>query len=99
MWMWSGGIWMLSSVSLVMRFHASVGYPWTLNLFAAFATFWLEREIRYYQARCAPLFENLGEASYSIYLTHFNSAAILRALPVYAALSSGALWFASMLFC
>ena len=98
-WIWRGVTWMLSSLSLVMRFHASVGYPWTLNLFAAFSALWLEREIRYYQARRAPWFEDLGEASYSIYLTHFSSAAILRLLPVYAVMASGAIWFSSVLLC
>jgi peptidoglycan/LPS O-acetylase OafA/YrhL len=98
-WIWRGGTWMLSSLSCVMRFHTPIGYPWTLNLFAVFATRWLEREIRYYDAARNPLFEKLGEASYSLYLTHFISAAILRALPVYAGIAAGAVWFWSMLCC
>jgi peptidoglycan/LPS O-acetylase OafA/YrhL len=98
-WIWRGGTWMLSSLALVMRFHGSIGYPWTLNLFAAFATLWLEREIRYYQSRRAPLLENLGDASYSIYLTHFSSFAILRALPGYAAMGSVGVWSSSALLC
>ena len=96
--MWRSGTWMLSILALILRFHASIGYAWTLNLFAAFSVVWLEREIRYYAARPAPLFENLGEASY-LYLTHFISAAILLAVPGYAALNSQSAWVATMLFC
>jgi peptidoglycan/LPS O-acetylase OafA/YrhL len=98
-WMWRGVTWMLSSLSCILRFHTPIGYPWTLNLFAVFATLWLEREIRFYNAGRNPLFEKLGEASYSLYLTHFSSTAILHALPVAAAKAPGAKWFASMLLC
>jgi peptidoglycan/LPS O-acetylase OafA/YrhL len=98
-WMWRCATWTISVLSLVLRFHAGIGYPWTLNLFAAFSTLWIEREIRFYNACRKPLFEKLGEASYSIYLTHFSSAAIVRALPVYASMTAGAAWFGSMLCC
>jgi peptidoglycan/LPS O-acetylase OafA/YrhL len=98
-WAWRGATWMLSSLSLILRFHARIGYPWTLNLFAVFATLWIEREIRFYRARRKPLFENLGEATYSIYLTHFSSGAILRKLPIYADMTSGVAWFWMMLCC
>jgi peptidoglycan/LPS O-acetylase OafA/YrhL len=98
-WAWRGATWMLSSLSLILRFHARIGYPWTLNLFAVFATLWIEREIRFYKAGRKPLFEKLGEATYSIYLTHFSSGAILRTLPVYAAMTSGVAWFWTMLCC
>lgn len=50
-WIWRGATWMLSSLSLIFRFHARIGYPWTLNLFAAFATLWIEREVRFHKAR------------------------------------------------
>jgi peptidoglycan/LPS O-acetylase OafA/YrhL len=98
-WAWRGATWMLSSLSLILRFHARIGYPWTLNLFAAFATLWIEREIRFYKAGRKPLFEKLGEATYSIYLTHFSSGAIARTLPIYAAMTSGVAWFWTMLCC
>jgi peptidoglycan/LPS O-acetylase OafA/YrhL len=98
-WAWRGATWMLSSLSLILRFHARIGYPWTLNLFAVFATLWIEREIRFYRAGRKPLFENLGETTYSIYLTHFSSGAILRTLPIYAALTAGVAWFWTMLCC
>jgi peptidoglycan/LPS O-acetylase OafA/YrhL len=64
-----------------------------------FATLWIEREIRFYRARRKPLFENLGEATYSIYLTHFSGGAILRKLPIYADMTSGVAWFWMMLCC
>jgi len=98
-WAWRGATWMLSSLSLILRFHAGIGYPWTLNLFAAFATLWIEREIRFYKAGPKPLLERLGEATYSIYLTHFSSGAILRMLPIYAAMTAGVAWFWTMLCC
>jgi hypothetical protein len=49
-WAWRGATWMLSSLSLILRFHARIGYPSTLNLFAAFATLRIENEIRFYKA-------------------------------------------------
>jgi len=98
-WAWRGATWMLSSLSLILRFHAQIGYPWTLNLFAAFATLWIEREIRFYKAGRKPLLEKLGEATYSIYLTHLSSGAILRMLPIYSAMTAGVAWFWTMLCC
>ena len=98
-WAWRGATWMLSSLSLILRFHARIGYPWTLNLFAAFATLWIEREIRFYRAGGKPFLEKLGEATYSIYLTHFTSGAILRTLPIYVAMTAGVAWFWTMLCC
>jgi peptidoglycan/LPS O-acetylase OafA/YrhL len=98
-WVWRAGTWMLSSLSLVMRFHTPIGYPWTLNLFAVFATLWLEREIRFYNVGRNPFFEKLGEASYSLYLTHFSSTAILHALHVSAVMAPSSIWFSSMLLC
>jgi peptidoglycan/LPS O-acetylase OafA/YrhL len=98
-WTWRGATWMLSSLSLILRFHARIGYPWTLNLFAAFATLWIEREIRFYRAGRKPLLEKLGEATYSIYLTHFSGGAILRTLPIYSSMDAGAAWFWTMLCC
>jgi peptidoglycan/LPS O-acetylase OafA/YrhL len=86
-------------MSLVLRFHLGIGYPWTLNLFAAFSTLWLEREIRYYRSRPAPRLERMGEASYSLYLTHFSSAAIVRVLPNYSSLAPISVWLWSLASC
>jgi peptidoglycan/LPS O-acetylase OafA/YrhL len=98
-WLWRGGAWMLSNALCIMRFHTPIGYPWTLNLFALVATLWIEREIRYYHAGRVPLFEHLGEASYSIYLTHLQCGPLLQALPIAASMASGATWFLSMALC
>jgi len=98
-WLWRTTIWVLSVMSLVLRFHLGIGYPWTLNLFAAFSTLWLEREIRYYRSRPAPRLERMGEASYSLYLTHFSSAAIVRVLPNYSLLAPISVWLWSLASC
>ena len=93
LWLWRGGVWGLSVILSILRFHTPIGYPWTLNLFAAFAVLWLEREVRYYRARRKPVLENLGEASYSIYLTHTHGPALLSALAISKALSPAGDWF------
>jgi peptidoglycan/LPS O-acetylase OafA/YrhL len=98
-WLWRGGTWMLSSTLCAMRFHTPIGYPWTLNLFAVIATLWIEREIRYYHAGRPQLFESLGEASYSIYLTHLQCGPLLQSLPIAAGMGLGATWFSSMALC
>jgi peptidoglycan/LPS O-acetylase OafA/YrhL len=93
-WSWRSGAWAVSVLLGALAFHTPLGYPWTLNFFAAYGFLWLEREIRYYRARPqTPLFESLGEASYSIYLTHTHGIALLAVLPMAAALSPLASWF------
>ena len=70
-WLWRSGIWALSSLALVLRFHSPIGYPWTLNLFAIACFFWLQRElVRYFLVRPLRLLEWGGTWSYSIYLVH-----------------------------
>ncbi len=70
-WKWRLGVWMASCVSLGLRFHASVGFPHTLNWFAVLAYFWLEREIAYYRtAQPLPQLQWGGQWSYSLYLMH-----------------------------
>jgi peptidoglycan/LPS O-acetylase OafA/YrhL len=74
-WLWRGGIWGLTVVVSVLRFHTIVGFPWTLNAFAIVATMWLEREIAYCRGmKGVPVLERLGDASYSVYLTHMHGA-------------------------
>lgn len=46
-----------------------------------------------------PLLEKLGVATYSIYLTHLSAGAILRMLPIYAAMTASVAWFWTMLCC
>jgi len=47
----AAGAWAASVIASVLRFHTPVGLPWTLNLFAAFAAIWLQREISYYNGK------------------------------------------------
>ena len=99
-WIWRGGVWALSAILSAARFHTPVGYPWTLNLFAVVAALWLEREIRYYhRADHKPAFENFGEASYSIYLTHIHGSAFLHTLAISRTLLPASLWLCSMILC
>jgi peptidoglycan/LPS O-acetylase OafA/YrhL len=74
-WLWRCGIWALSVILSVLRFHTIIGFPWTLNGFAIVATLWLQREISYYRGlKGIPVLERLGDASYSVYLTHVHGA-------------------------
>ena len=74
-WSWRLGVWALSLGLSALRFHTVIGFPWMLNPFAIVATLWLQREISYYHAIGAnSAFEKMGEASYSVYLTHMHGA-------------------------
>ena len=73
-WLWRCGIWILSLAFSALRFHANIGFAWTLNVFAIAAAWWLEREISYYKTRRVPRLERFGDASYSVYLTHMHGA-------------------------
>jgi peptidoglycan/LPS O-acetylase OafA/YrhL len=100
-WVWRCGIWTASVAASVLRFHTPVGYPWTLNIFAIFAALWLQREISYYDgAQRIPVFERLGDASYSVYLTHVHGAMLVSRLSIMQSVS--AVWwltvFVSALF-
>jgi peptidoglycan/LPS O-acetylase OafA/YrhL len=76
-WLLRGGVWFASSVCSVLRFHSPIGYPWTLNLFAVLAAYWLAREIAYARnGPPSPLLERGGKWSYSLYLVHLHAAAI-----------------------
>jgi peptidoglycan/LPS O-acetylase OafA/YrhL len=63
-----------SAVLLIVKSHANSIYlsnPFTLNLFAVFAYFWLGLEIAYRSEVSAPaLLEWAGKWSYSLYLMH-----------------------------
>ena len=70
-WVWRFAVWLASCICLGLRFHASVGFPHTLNWFAILAYFWLEREIIYFRkVRPYPRFQWAGQWSYSLYLMH-----------------------------
>lgn len=91
-WMWRGGVWAYSVAASALTFHSPIRFPITLNLFAVLGVFWIEREIRFYRAGRMPQFENLGEASYSMYLTHIHGAAAWYLLPFSHALHPWASW-------
>jgi len=44
-WCWRAGVWAASVIASVLTFHTPIGLPWTLNLFAVFAVFWLQRKL------------------------------------------------------
>ena len=97
-WMWRGGIWAISVAASAVSFHTPIGNPWTLNLFALPGVCWIEREIRFYRAGRHPKFERLGEASYSIYLTHAHGLAFVSLLPLSKILGPWTFWFSGMFF-
>jgi len=82
-WSWRLAVWLASCVALGLRFHASIGFPHTLNLFAALAYFWLEREIAFFRAT-RPIYslELAGRWSYSLYLMHVCGNVIFVGSPL-----------------
>jgi hypothetical protein len=87
---------MLSSLLLIVRFHARIGYLYTLNLFAAFAT---RLSVKFDSIKPAGNPHLMSSGKRPTYLAHFSIVAILRTLPIYAAMSSGVAWFWTMLCC
>jgi peptidoglycan/LPS O-acetylase OafA/YrhL len=80
-WLWRLGVWFVSSVTSVLRFHSPLKYPWTLNVFALLVFFWLAREIAYARvSRPSSFLERGGKWSYSIYLCHLHGAALYESL-------------------
>jgi peptidoglycan/LPS O-acetylase OafA/YrhL len=70
-------VWFSAWVCSALRFHSSVGYPWTLNVFALLVFFWLRTEIvAYLHHKPVRLLEWAGKWSYSIYLTHLIASAV-----------------------
>ena len=77
MWQWRLSVWAISSFTVVLRFHASLGYPITLTFFSVLAYFWLRNEIPFSQKNFPITWlEKLGQASFSLYLCHYPAAAI-----------------------
>lgn len=78
-WSWRLGIWGLSILCSVLRFHTVLTYPWTLNVFAFAVAFWIQREAARALVR-PPLrwLEWAGVASYSIYLVHVLGLKLVR---------------------
>ena len=74
-------IFFLAFASHVLALQEVLGHPFTLNFFAIAAFFWLRKEIAFYHDRPTSNFlENLGKASYSIYLMHGIPAFIISLL-------------------
>jgi peptidoglycan/LPS O-acetylase OafA/YrhL len=77
LWSYRLGIWALSSVASVLRFHSPLRFPVSLNLFALGVFFWLGAEIAYAERHGAPRWlEACGKWSYSIYLMHLHGHAL-----------------------
>ena len=74
-------IFFLAFATHVLALQEVLGHPFTLNLFAIAAFFWLRKEIAFYHDRPTNNFmDNLGKASYSIYLMHGIPAFIISLL-------------------
>ncbi len=64
-------IFFLAFASHVLALQEILGHPFTLNFFAIAGFFWLKKEITFYHDRPTNKFmDNIGKASYSIYLMH-----------------------------
>lgn len=82
-WVWRLSAFLLAVTLSALRFHSPLTYPWTLDLFAVFAFFWLAREVSHRKhAAPNPLLEKAGAWSYSTYLVHMHAYALASALPV-----------------
>jgi peptidoglycan/LPS O-acetylase OafA/YrhL len=76
-WQWRVLILGLAVTCSFLRFHASIGFPWSVNVFAVPAAFWLHREILYFRTASANrTLEWAGKWSYSLYLVHIPVAAM-----------------------
>jgi peptidoglycan/LPS O-acetylase OafA/YrhL len=96
-WGWRAAAWALASLCSVLRFHTPLGYPWTLDLFAVFAFFWLEREIAHHRVRPPPrVLEWAGKWSYSLYLVHVAAGLVFARLAL--DLSPATRWLAAITF-
>ena len=74
-------IFFLAFASHVLALQEVLGHPFTLNFFAIAAFFWLRKEITFFHDRPTSKFlENIGKASYSIYLMHGIPAFIISLL-------------------
>ena len=94
-WAWRAvvlvGAWSCSA----LRFHSPIGYPWTLNLFAALVVLWLRREICFrLHASPSRFLEWAGSWSYSLYLIHVPARVLFGAL--FPASRNDFVWWALM---
>jgi peptidoglycan/LPS O-acetylase OafA/YrhL len=70
-WWWRFAAWAFGILALVGAWHSKIriGLPISMLLFAAFAYFWLTKEIEN-QSRAWQWLERCGQAGYSLYLVH-----------------------------
>lgn len=90
-WTWRLGMWAVSSILSILRFHAGIGYPWTLNAFSLLVLAWISREIAAAKRGTKRPLEAAGQWSYSLYLMHLTfGALVVTAIPLPA--NSNTLW-------
>ena len=64
-------IFFLSMICSVLRYHYSLSYTLSLNIFGLFAAVWIWYEINYWSSHpTIKLFEQMGKISYSVYICH-----------------------------
>lgn len=79
--LWRFGIYGLSVVLRIVKFHTDISNLITLNLFAFIVCAWLIEEVKYYKARPAiKTLEWAGTWSYSLYICHLLAAMFLAML-------------------
>jgi hypothetical protein len=84
LWGWRLGVLGVSMVCSILRFHARVSYPWTLDLFAVLCFFWLTVEIDAHRHDSGPpsLLDRLGLGTYSLYVMHTVAYRALQLTPL-----------------
>jgi peptidoglycan/LPS O-acetylase OafA/YrhL len=77
-------IWGVAILCSILRFHFSIGYYLTLNIFSIAVFFWLSKEISYYsKMRSNYYLESSGKGSYSLYLCHLFALPILSIMHIH----------------
>ena len=69
-YIWRIVIIIFSMLTFSLMLHAQIGFPWTLNIFALAAFFWLKNELNHNKENCFSILEWAGKWSYSLYMMH-----------------------------
>lgn len=84
-WLFRIAVIAASYAAVLLRWHlpgVSIGYPWSLNVFALLVYLWLQHEIAYSRMRPPlPALEWAGGWSYSLYLVHLPIGYLAANLP------------------
>jgi peptidoglycan/LPS O-acetylase OafA/YrhL len=96
-WIWRLGAIMLSMICSLLRYHSPLGYPWTLNLFAIYAVFWIRNEVVRAERHGPAWLESGGVFSYSIYLMHVPVGVAWRSFEI-ALMGAYLDWFLRIAF-